>query len=339
MKDKELDDVLNAIINELLNKGETNISIIENLPIKETTKSRLFELNKGYQKGEISQLNSRIQEMQEVLMNYAKLDFSREVPARGGTDYIEALAITINIIGEELKASYDIISDRDNTILKESKKLITANEKLKFSLEKQIFLTKELHHRVKNNLQFVGALMLLRIQETNDPHLFTILKEVQTQIISISKMHELMLESGNENSVDLKDYLNKISTAIHEASPQQGLIEISGAQVYVQPESATYLGIVINEMITNTIKHGWSKIKLRSKRKLFVSLFMDVNNLNIHYSELNSNFQFDFAEIGMGAKLFDMIMYKQLRATHTVCKEHSSCHIFSIDQKLLSLPN
>ena len=329
MKDTGLDDVLNAIINELLDKGEIDVRVIDNLPIKEATKSRLFELNKGYHTGDIFQLNDRIQEMQEVLMNYAKLEFNREVASTGETDYVEALAITINIIGEELKASYDIISERDNTIQEESEKLKTANTKLKSSLEKQIFLTKELHHRVKNNLQFVGALMLLRIQETNDPRLFTILKEVQTQIINISKMHELMLESGNESSVDLKDYLTKISTAINEASPQQGLID----------ESATYLGIVINEMITNTIKHGWSKIKSKSKRKLFVSLFIDANNLNIHYSELNSEFQFDFTKTGMGAKLFDMIMFKQLRADHAICKEHSSCHVFSINQKLLSLPN
>ena len=339
MKDTGLDDVLNAIINELLDKGEIDVRVIDNLPIKEATKSRLFELNKGYHTGDIFQLNDRIQEMQEVLMNYAKLEFNREVASTGETDYVEALAITINIIGEELKASYDIISERDNTIQEESEKLKTANTKLKSSLEKQIFLTKELHHRVKNNLQFVGALMLLRIQETNDPRLFTILKEVQTQIINISKMHELMLESGNESSVDLKDYLTKISTAINEPSPQQGLIEVNGERVYVQPESATYLGIVINEMITNTIKHGWSKIKSKSKRKLFVSLFIDANNLNIHYSELNSEFQFDFTKTGMGAKLFDMIMFKQLRADHAICKEHSSCHVFSINQKLLSLPN
>ena len=90
-----------------------------------------------------------------VLMNYADHNFDEEVSLTNKRDIFDALALTINITGEELKHNHELILQRDKELVDKSVDLEVANEGLKASLNKQLFLKQELHHRVKNNLQFI----------------------------------------------------------------------------------------------------------------------------------------------------------------------------------------
>ena len=209
---------------------------------------------------------------------------------------------------------------------------IDSNFELKEALDKQLFLKQELHHRVKNNLQFIAGLLLLKVQETNDSELEKTLLDIQTKIISLSKLHDIMLESGSSDKVEFNNYLSNIGEMLVSASGISGSVKVSGKQFHMRIEAASRLAIVLNEIITNSIKYNWG---LELNNQVNIELEVTENELLLHYSEGMSNFNFEYAKKGMGSKLYDMLLLKQFKAIKTSCKTHLNCISFSIPKGLV----
>ena len=330
---EELNRILENLSSQLLLGDDEWAPYIAKLPIGQAAKNSLCEVRDSIIKNAPKQdFNSRLSEMQMILMGYANFEFDANLKRTESTDQLEALAVTINIIGEELKSYHETITSQDAILRADSKKLNKLNEELKIALSTQKFLTRELHHRVKNNLQFISSLLWFHIKDTNNEELHQAFSSLEKQINVIAKVHELMLKSREENAVELKEYITALGSSIIAASTTKGKLLVSGETVDINSECANYLGICINELITNTIKHGWSKLPSEENRVLTISISVDENDLSIHYQEEGSTFDYNYENRGIGSELLEKLLFQQLRAKSTTCEDDLGCQKFVIDK-------
>ncbi len=116
---------------------------------------------------------------------------------------------------------------------------------------------REIHHRVKNNLQTVSALLRLQARRIDDAGASAALNEAVRRIASIALVHET-LSSSKESSVDFDDVLGNLITHALELSPRMGELQIerSGKVGLLDPRLATPLALVVTELMHNALEHG-----------------------------------------------------------------------------------
>jgi two-component sensor histidine kinase len=118
---------------------------------------------------------------------------------------------------------------------------------------------KEIHHRVKNNLQTVSALLRLQSRRIEDPAASAALEEAVRRIASIATVHET-LSGSSEESVAFDDVLDRLVNNARELSPRMNEIAIErvGEIGALEPRLATPLALVVTELIHNALEHGLS---------------------------------------------------------------------------------
>jgi PAS domain S-box-containing protein len=136
-----------------------------------------------------------------------------------------------------------------------------ANEAaLQISLKDKEALLKEVHHRVKNNLQVIISLLRLEEQRSAAPESIHVLKTMQGRIFSMSLLHESLYRSGTFASVDLGDYLGKIAAQAHRTQLTQDepvRLRMTMGSLPVGMDQAISCGLLLNELVSNCLKHGF----------------------------------------------------------------------------------
>ena len=126
-------------------------------------------------------------------------------------------------------------------------------------LEKEVLL-KEVHHRVKNNLQIISSLLFLQKDIINDPDIQTIFEESRSRIASMALIHEELYRSGDLARVDLKEYLERLAPKVVQSLRGSKSIgfALNLAECRVSVDKAIPFGLAINELLTNAVKHGFA---------------------------------------------------------------------------------
>lgn len=152
---------------------------------------------------------------------------------------------------------------------------ITASKKEKENVnnalvEKEILL-KEIHHRVKNNLQIISSLLSLQAHSIQDPNVRKMFGECQHRIRSMAMVHEQLYRSKNLGSVDAKNYLENLLTQCRSSHAMKADIQtkIDVDAITFGIDTAIPYGLLVNEIVTNAIKHAFPE---RKKGEILVSL-------------------------------------------------------------------
>ncbi|MFK7799154.1 MAG: PAS domain-containing protein [Aureispira sp.] len=132
-------------------------------------------------------------------------------------------------------------------------------ETLSVSNEEKAVLLKEIHHRVKNNLQVITSLLSLQSNFLKDQKQRKIFADSQYRINSMAIVHELLYQSNNLAKLNYKDYLKKLSQYL--ISSIKGLnnkveLKLDVGNIKLSIDTAIPLGLLINEVITNSLKYG-----------------------------------------------------------------------------------
>lgn len=130
---------------------------------------------------------------------------------------------------------------------------------------------KEIHHRVKNNLQTIASLLRMQMRRTKSEEAKDVLKESLNRILSISLVHETLSHHDEEN-IDISDVAQKLLGLLaHSLVSKDCQVEtrFSGDKLLMPSDAATSLALVLNELITNAISHGFEG---RSKGNLAVTI-------------------------------------------------------------------
>jgi PAS domain S-box-containing protein len=135
-----------------------------------------------------------------------------------------------------------------------------AEEALRASLKEKEALLKEVHHRVKNNLQVIAS--LLRLESNRIGHAVTksVLKAMQNRIMAMAALHEALYRSGNFAQVDLAAYLKQLSGELSRSlslGPGRVAFRLDFASVGVDLDQAVPCGLILNELASNALKHAF----------------------------------------------------------------------------------
>ena len=119
---------------------------------------------------------------------------------------------------------------------------------------------REVHHRVKNNLQIVASMLNLQARAAEDESLKDILKENVSRVQSIASIHDILTHDADDmrrvDSSVLLERLRSNLTALVPAGKQIDL-RIEGGNLSMDPETATAVALVVNELVTNALRHGY----------------------------------------------------------------------------------
>ncbi len=133
-------------------------------------------------------------------------------------------------------------------------------EKLKESLEEKEMLLKEIHHRVKNNLMVISSLLNLQSQYIKDKEALDIFKESQNRAKSMALIHERLYRSTDLKKIDFGDYIHTLATDLfhtYVTDPSRVKLHMDLENVMVDINTTVPLGLIVNELVTNSMKHAF----------------------------------------------------------------------------------
>jgi two-component sensor histidine kinase len=138
--------------------------------------------------------------------------------------------------------------------------LESAGEKAKASLQEKEVLLKEIHHRVKNNLQIISSMLSLQARAEPDAASRKALEECQRRVKVMARIHESLHQSNNVTAVDARDYINAIAADTVDSSRinsqnVETLVEVD--KINIDIDTAIVCGQIFSELYSNCIKHAF----------------------------------------------------------------------------------
>jgi two-component sensor histidine kinase len=154
------------------------------------------------------------------------------------------------------------LADYFHELEKEIKKRTATEEALRSALEAKQLLLRELHHRVKNNLSVIKSLVQLQRNRSNDPYFLEAADELIGRIFAISLVHDQLNVDQTLATVEIAGFIEALVRNLEgglglEASRVGVHLDAEGR--FLQMEAATSLGLIINEVLTNSLKHASSE--------------------------------------------------------------------------------
>lgn len=184
------------------------------------------------------------------------------------------LLINVYYVGAALAFIIYKMMENNNDINKKYSEQIHRNE----------ILMKEIHHRVKNNLQIISSLLRLQSFETDDEQVKAHFDEAIGRIRSMALIHEKMYHNDDMSEIDLPSYLISLSNDIlhsHESKTNVDFKVVSEIN-RVDIKHVVPISLIFNELITNSLKHGFSGIK---DPKIRLEIIVSGNQIKFLYSD------------------------------------------------------
>ncbi len=134
-----------------------------------------------------------------------------------------------------------------------------ADEQVRSSLREKEVLLKEIHHRVKNNMQVISSLLSLQSDHIKDPALGRLLSDSQDRIRSMALVHETLYGSTNLSSIDLRAYIESLTAHLVQSYAVKGRVRLERdtQRVLLGIDAAVPCGLLLNELISNALKHAF----------------------------------------------------------------------------------
>jgi len=194
---------------------------------------------------ELFEKNQQIKQQEQALAQ-VNIDLHREIQDR------EAAEVALRQAHDEL----------EQRVLKRTAELETSNQALKASLKEKEVLLKEIHHRVKNNLQIISSLLSLQAEEIRDPAALEKFRDSQARIQSMALVHEKLYQSKDLGKIDMGAYIASLAqTLVHaQGGGQQNArirLQVEAEEQYVTLDTAIPCGLILNELLSNALKHAF----------------------------------------------------------------------------------
>ena len=187
---------------------------------------------------------------------------------------------------------------------------------IKSSLEEKELFLKEIHHRVKNNLQIISSLLDLQGSYVDQKETVNVLEGSKSRVKSMAMIHDLLYQSSDLTSIDFSNYVKNLVQDLFYSYGTKDNVKpvIDTEEVFLNIETAIPCGLIINELVSNSLKYAFQDNK---SGEVFIALKLHDNGFELVIADngigLPENICFENIET-LGLKLVDMLI-KQLEGS------------------------
>ena len=168
-----------------------------------------------------------------------------------------------------------------------------AEERIKASLREKEVLLREIHHRVKNNLQVISSLLNLQSRSLSDPAILKVFKECQNRVRSMALVHEKLYRSGDLSRIDFSEYIRSLVyhlCHVHQIDSSRIHLREEVEAIQLDINTAIPCGLILNELVSNSLKHAFpdgreGEIYVQFKRQGENRLLLSVRDDGIGLAE------------------------------------------------------
>lgn len=263
-----------------------------------------------------------------IILANAKLEESKQKTYRAYTVTGIVLLIAIIIL---LILNNQYSKKREKELAQINKQIQSQNIVIEQSLKEKEILLKEIHHRVKNNLQIITSMLSLQISKTNSEDSKFILNEAKQRIASIALTHQILYQKGNFSSLQLNDFISKLILQIESTISQNNVsitLNIQPNNTSVNIDTAIPLGLIVNEILTNCFKHAFPNNR---SGNIAVTLVKELNKtvLTISDNGIGFNVENTLQNKSLGLELIE-ILSDQLSASLKTINDNGTKYILTL---------
>ncbi|MEY8849778.1 histidine kinase dimerization/phosphoacceptor domain -containing protein [Psychroserpens sp. XS_ASV72] len=150
-------------------------------------------------------------------------------------------------------------------LLKMNKKIKSKNNTISKALSDRELLLHETHHRVKNNLQMISSLLNLQSKYVEDPKAMEVLQNGRNRVQSMAILHKNLYAGEDLNMVNIQEYFKGLVKSIfssYNKSDTEVIANIKAEGIIMDVEAVIPIGLIVNELVTNSLKHAFPKDKV-----------------------------------------------------------------------------
>ncbi|MFK8046353.1 MAG: sensor histidine kinase [Crocinitomicaceae bacterium] len=207
-----------------------------------------------------------------------------------------------------------------------NKKLRENNKIVKQQNAEKTVMLKEIHHRVKNNLQVITSLLRLQSKDIDDPEVIKQFSEATNRVIAMSLIHEKIYQTDNLSDIDISAYFETLTKELIRSYTVGIPIEtnISTNISAITPDHMVPFALLLNELTSNSLKHGFSNVAVG---KIEIHLTEKDNNIKLMYQD-NGAWNVSEKKFSFGLELIETLT-EQLDGTCERQVENGTTYIFT----------
>ena len=264
-------------------------------------------------------------------------------------NYLKTLALTVeNAIRrkhDELELQKhrerleELVAQRTQELQKEIQDRTRAQEELQASLKEKEVLLRELHHRVKNNLQVISSLLDLQSEDIQDSLARDIFLEAQNRIRSMAHIHEQLYQSSNLAELDVHAYITQLAHTLLQSYGKTGIaLQINADPISLDMDTAVSCGLIINELMSNSLKyafptqnpyaHSMNEIRITLQANDPATLLLEVGDNGIGFPHILSE---EHQALSFGLRLVKMLV-RQLRGQIEIESSHGTKIVMTFER-------
>jgi two-component system, sensor histidine kinase PdtaS len=239
------------------------------------------------------------------------------------------LSVALGVIAYIISVFVKFHSFSQNRLLMANQQLETINQKIVAQDEEKTILVKEIHHRVKNNLQIISSLLRLQSGEIENKELKAHFEEATNRIAVMATIHQRLYDGNELSKIQLTTYIQNLATDIHRvfSSGKEIQFDIHSEIPSIGLKSIVPFGLIINELISNSLKYAFVNSQ-SGKVSIAITSLPNREGIQLQYED-NGIWQGNATNAnGFGLELIDMLT-EQLDGTKSfTVSENKSCYTF-----------
>jgi two-component sensor histidine kinase len=184
-------------------------------------------------------------------------------------------------------------------IFQSNRKIKEQNQIITKALDEKDTLLREIHHRVKNNLQFISSLLSLQSDHIENDQALEALKEGQDRVQSMALIHQNLYQDDNLTGIDIRAYFEKLTQNLFDSyniSPDTIKLKMDIQPLNLDVDTVVPLGLIINELVSNALKYAFSDqiastitVEIKEKDEALTLLVKD-DGIGLEESQLGESF-------------------------------------------------
>ena len=210
---------------------------------------------------------------------------------------------------------------------------VQAEEQIRSSLKEKEVLLREIHHRVKNNMQVISSLLKLQSDTVKDKQVIESLINSQLRVQAMAAVHETLYSTENMVSIDFNTYVSKLTRTIFQSygiSSNQIEFKIVAESIKLGVDQATPVGLLINELVSNSLKHAFPENRKGEIAIILKGTNKDEAELIVSDNGIGLPEDLDWRKTDtLGLRLVNLIAENQLDGNIDLERDKGTCFIIT----------